>query len=276
MLTRQLAFASIAWMSFAPSSSAQPRDSTWTIRAGTYDGRVVAIDRDLATRRGSAFLRLSKLKGDGRFVAWNPSRLPARVAFRPGRAISLEDSAAFWSILNRMEADIGMRLFEPATVSSGSDPDDVIIVDTKAMSGDDGRTYLTWSNDAGVYDARVFFGSRAILRSPRIVTHEMMHALGFGHTSAWISIMNAGAHAPFSLTLADVAYAQYAFASRSSNERDDMWERLALANDREPGSAARVYPSLCRTSPFSVLAGITDCVPEPHFTGAIGASGTSH
>lgn len=276
MLTRLLILVSLASVSFAASSGAQRSDSTWTIRAGAFDGRVVAINPDLATRKGSAFLRLSKLKGDKRFVAWNPSRLPARVAFRSGRAISLEDSAAFWSILNRIEADIGMRLFEPATLEPGSDPGDVIIVDTRAMPGADGRTYLTWSNDGGVYDARVFFGSRAILRSARIVTHEMMHALGFGHTSAWSSIMNPGAHAPFSLTPEDVAYAQYAFDSRSSNERDDMWERLALANDREAGSAPRIYPSLCRTSPFNVLAGIADCVSEPHFTGAIGASGTSH
>jgi hypothetical protein len=276
MLPRLLPLVSLASMSFAAQSGAQRSDSTWTIRAGAYDRRVVAINPDLATRKGSAFLRLSKLKGDRRFVAWNPSRLPARVAFRPGHDVSLEDSAAFWSILNRMEADIGMRLFEPATVSPGSDPGDVILVDTRPMPGDDGRTYLTWSNDAGVYDARVFFGSRSILHSVRIVTHEMMHALGFGHTSAWSSIMSTGPHAPFSLTPEDVAYAQYAFDSRSSNERDDMWERLALANDREPGSVPRMSPSACRTSPFNVLAGITDCVAEHHFTGAIGASGTSH
>ena len=275
-MLRPVLLVSLALVAFAGSSGAQMSDSMWTIPAGAYAGRVVAINSNLAVRKGSAFLRLSKLKGDKRFVAWNPSRLPALVAFRPGRAISADDSAAFWSILTRMEADIGMRLFEPATVSPGSDPGDVIVVDTRSMPGDDGRTYLTWSNDAGVYDARVFFGSRAILHSQRIVTHEMMHALGFGHTSAWSSIMNPGAHAPVSLTVEDVAYAQYAFDSRSSSERHDMWERVALANDRETGSVTRIDRLPCRTSPFNVVAGISDCVAEPHFTGAIGASGTSH
>ena len=44
--------------------------------------------------------------------------------------------------------------------------------------------------------------------------------------------MNPGSWAPISLTKEDVAYAQYAFESRASSEREDMWERLALADER--------------------------------------------
>ena len=220
-------------VSAAPPAAAQQGDSAWTIRGGTFAGATVKLDIDLASRRNSKFLRISRLKGDSRFVAWSPSRLPAAVAFRAGRGITAPDSIAFWSILREVESDMGMHLFEPATLSADSDPDDVIVVDTKSMANNDGMTLVTWSSPGGIYDARVFVRSVATLHNPRVVAHEMMHALGFGHTSAWISIMNSGALSPMRLTLDDVAYAQFAFASRVGNDRSDMWERLALAAERE-------------------------------------------
>jgi hypothetical protein len=262
---------------FAGPLGAQRADSTWTIRAGAYAEREVRLDPVLAARKGSAFLKLSKLEGERRYVGWNPSKLPARVAFRPGKGITGEDSAAFWAILDRMESDVGMNLFEPADISSGSDPDDVVVVETRHMPGDDGRTFLTWSNDGGVYDVRVYFRSAALLHSERIVTHEMMHALGFGHTSQWTSVMNVSSGAPASLTVEDVAYAQFAFYSRAANEREDMWERLALANDREPRSARHAPYEGCPISHFKVVSAMAECSTESQLGGgAMGASGTSH
>lgn len=271
---RSISVALLTLVALASTSSAQRVDSLWTIRGGGYSGRSVRIDPELAARKGSAFLRVSKLKGDKRYVGWNPSRLPARVAFRPGRGISAEDSAAFWSILNRMETDVGMRLFEPATIDKGSDPDDVIIIDTRFMPADDGRTYLSWSTNGAVYDARVYVSSPSRLGSSRIVAHEMMHALGFGHTSAWASIMSAGPTAPVTLTAEDVAYVQFALDLRATNEREDMWERLALANEREPQPSLRTVVVTCGKSSF--ISAIADCTSDSYFGGDIGARGTSH
>jgi hypothetical protein len=219
--------------SSATAVAAQRMDSVWTIPAGSYAGQTIRLNTDLATRRGSKFLRISRLKGDARYVAWSPSRLPAPVAFRKGRRISAADSMAFWDILREMESDMGMRLFEPALLSDDSDPDDIIVVDTKNMQHDDGMTFVTWSTPGGIYDARVFVRSIATLHSSRVVAHEMMHALGFGHTSAWSSIMSSEAASPSRLTAVDVAYAQFALQSRAGNDRADMWERLALAMSRE-------------------------------------------
>lgn len=217
-----------------PSHSvAQQADSVWTIRGGAFDGITVPIDVARASRKGR-FWRLSTVRGQRRIIGWNPSRLPAAVGFREGTGISTVDSSAFWSALRLLEQDIGMRLFEPVRIDRGADPDDVIVVDVRPAMKDDGLTLVTWGTLASVYDARIFFRSRETLLNSRVVTHEMMHALGFGHTSAWYSIMNPAPRPDSRLTAEDVAHVQYALASRAANEREDIWSRLALAVDREP------------------------------------------
>ena len=243
MLLRFITPAAVAFAALMPDGlGAQPFDSSWTIRGGTYDGEVVAIDAASATRAGR-FWRLSTLHGQRRIVGWNPSHLPVSVAFRAGLNISSGDSSAFWSTLHQIEADMGMRLFEPVRLAPGDDPDDAIIVDLRPMVSDDGLTLITWSAHGSVYDARIFLRSPATLRNERVVAHEMMHALGFGHTRVWSSIMNPQPYATPRLTREDVAYAQHAIASRAFNEREDMWSRLALAMER--GAVATPSPGDC-------------------------------
>jgi hypothetical protein len=214
-------------------AAAQEIDSVWTIKGGSYAGQTVRINRSLAARSSSRFWHFSSISGKKRLVGWNPSRLPANVAFRPG-VFSSSDSVAFWQILREMESDIGMTLFQPVALAAGEDPDDVIVVDTKAMSSSEGVTWVTWGAGGTVYDARVFLRSTQTSHNPRVVAHEMMHALGFGHTSAWASIMNGYAGFTSRLTVDDVAYAQAAFQARAAHEREDMWARLALAVERGP------------------------------------------
>ena len=263
MVFRVITRIALLLSSWLPASlSAQPFDSSWTIRGGSFDGRVVAIDPALA-RSGGRFWRLSSLHGQRRIVGWNPSRLPAPVAFRAGLNISLGDSIAFWRTLRQVEADMGMTLFQPAQVEAGADPNDVIVVDVRPMVSDDGVTLTTWSAHGSVYDARIFLRSRETLHNERVVTHEMMHALGFGHTRAWSSVMNPQAHTTKRLTAQDVAYAQHAIASRSFNEREDMWSRLALAMERgavptpssaecDPSEPPVRFPAECTSYPCSV------------------------
>ena len=223
----------VALLSYAPSPAlAQRVDTLWTIRGGKYDLATVHIDSDVASRRSSRFLRVSRLKGDARFVSWNPTTLPVGVAFRANRGVTPEDSTAFWSILQQMELDMGMRLFAPVTLAADSDPDDVIVIDIRRFGNEEGKTLVTWSTNGALYDARVYLRSTSTMHDTRTVTHEMMHALGFGHTSMWLSVMNPSPYSPDHLTVDDVAYAQFALSSRAANERADMWERLALAYQR--------------------------------------------
>jgi hypothetical protein len=231
-LIRPVAIIALGFSIASIPVEAQGIDSAWVIRGGSYAGQSVKLDRALATKKSARFWRISSIKGDRRIVGWNPSSLPAKVAFN-NRRISTGDSAAFWSILRAMEEDMGMRLFEPASLASDTDDQSIIVVDLKPMMNDGGVTYITWSSSGAPYDAHVYVGSTSLLHNSRIVAHEMMHALGFGHTNAWASIMSPGGAGPDRLTAEDVAYAQAAFDSRAATEREDMWERLALAISRE-------------------------------------------
>jgi hypothetical protein len=158
------------------------------------------------------------------------------VAFHPGSEISMADSSAFWTTVRQLEADAGMHLFEPAVLEAGGDPEDVIVVAIRSGSRSDGLTLVTWDGFGSLYDARVFLRSRTAFHDRRIVTHEMMHALGFGHTTAWASVMTPSYDQVARLTAHDVADVQAAVASRAAAEREDMWSRLALAVSREPES----------------------------------------
>ena len=215
------------------------RDSVWDIVLGTYAGIRVPIESDV-THSGrpaaQSFLRAAGRDGNGRLVGWNPTRLPIAVAFRRSgsEAIDEGDSAAFWTILAQLEADVGMRLFVPSTMKAGDDPVDAILVAVKATAGDGGMTLITWTSGGDVYDARVFLRDRKTLHNPAVVTHEMVHALGFGHTTAWQSVMNPSSGHNNRLTVIDVAHVQLGLTSRVSAQRQDITRKLSLALERDP------------------------------------------
>ncbi|HVF40879.1 MAG TPA: hypothetical protein VM939_13345 [Gemmatimonadaceae bacterium] len=222
-------------------------DSGWTIKSGRFADAWVPIQSGKATGRGaSRFWRETSRRQPRRLVGWGPSRFPIAVAFRhTGESITELDSAAFWKILSTLESDFGMKLFRPVTLEKDQDPDDVIVIEAKGAGGADGLTLITWTESGEVYDARIRFRSRTLLANSRVVTHEMMHALGFGHTSAWPSIMSPGMSGIDRLTATDVAHAQYALHSRGAAESELIWERLALAMERDPAVNRRETPAEC-------------------------------
>lgn len=216
---------------FPVTLKAQARDTIVTIESGSYAGTVVPVEMGAASRKGSRFWRIT-MRRDGGIVGWNPSRFPIGVALRPDRGISADDSVAFWKILEQMQTDLGARVFAPVTIGKDDDPDDVIIVDTRQMASSEGMTLVTWTSNGLLYDVRVFLRSFEKLRDASVVTHEMMHALGFGHSGDHGSIMNASPSTN-RLSPQDVALVQLALSSRAESENIDLWERLALVIERE-------------------------------------------
>ena len=189
----------------------------WTITSGSYGGQTLGVDvRAALARTGdeTRFWRLSRLPSRPASVAvgWPAERLPVPVALQRSRVrISAADSAAFWGIVRELEGDFGMSLFEPASPGTGGDDDPsvsgvAVRVDPSLHTA--GLTFVTWSGDGDIYDATVNVRSTALLHDPRVVTHEMLHALGLGHTPSWTSVMStASQHVPRA-TPADVAHGQ--------------------------------------------------------------------
>jgi len=219
-----------------------PSDTVWTIERGSYSGMAVPLRLDAAigrSRKGEHFWRLPPRGAtETGVVGWRSTRYPVPVAFRHGGsavAISPADSAAFWNVLDQMSVDFGVQLFRSATVMRDADPAEVIVVDVRPMGDKVGFTRTSWSPLGELFDVRVTFRETRLLRDAPVVTHEMMHALGFGHTTAWPSVVSSSeTRLPGRLSPEDVAYAEAAMRSRERQEVTDMRRMIAVAVARAP------------------------------------------
>ena len=72
----------------------------------------------------------------------------------------------------------------------------------------------------------------------------MLHALGFGHTRSWISLLNPGGQRTTSPTVADVAYAQLFYRVLALQEHLDAPYGLleALAGELESSPSVEGRP----------------------------------
>jgi hypothetical protein len=193
----------------------QPTDSLaliliprqWTPASGRYAGMPVAVDPIAATTRTCSFCGgfWRSALGDslpGRapgIPSWPDSAFPIRVAIDPevGPRMTPRDSINFWRAARALEATFGRQFFEPASVEAVLDPpeDDphgVMLVSLDPTLRGDG-----WGSSAAqggdLLGAAVLLRSRTLLSGPdaeALVGHELMHALGFGHTCAWSTVVS--------------------------------------------------------------------------------------
>ena len=223
-----------------PFEPAKPSDTVWTIEVGTYAGLQIPLHVEAAFGKPGNrehFWRIAKGgAGPGAIVGWKSTRYPIPIAFRHTRysgSISPGDSSAFFSIIAQMNADFGTELFRAVTLEA-DDPPDVIVVDVSDMRSTDGLSRETWTPWGELFDVRVTFRDSETLHDARVVTHEMMHALGFGHTLVWRSVLNPReANFATRVTAEDVAYAELAMSSHLNRERANTRSFVALAVSRE-------------------------------------------
>ena len=190
--------------------------SSWTIEGGRFAGTLVNVSMRAALRRasdGGAFYKLSGARSTRlrRGIGWAGRAFPIAVALAPTRAgasVSANDSGAYWSVLRRMEEDFGEPLFRPAGPEEIRTYQPSIIVGIKPGMASEGATFVTWDSAGNIFDGSVAFRSAAFLRDEYLVMHEMMHALGFGHTDAWRSVVTRWSRPAARVTPEDVAYAQ--------------------------------------------------------------------
>ncbi|HET6765456.1 MAG TPA: carboxypeptidase-like regulatory domain-containing protein [Longimicrobiaceae bacterium] len=177
----------------------------WAITAGRYAGQPVEIDLARAFRPAcgdcSGFFRFrgGRLTSTrGRTLTWPAQQLPVRVAFdrdrEGGPQLGARDSAAFWTAAAALEAALGERLFRassyPDALPRDETPGDVVLVRADPTLHDAGLTTVV-SGEDGISYAAVRFQTAALFteRGGDVVSHEMLHSVGIGHTCSWRSVM---------------------------------------------------------------------------------------
>jgi hypothetical protein len=190
----------------------------WRIRGGQFDGHEVNIDPLGAamSSESQAFWRLTRRgRFAGRTVSWVADSFPLRVAFRHeprDPAISPADSLEFWSTARGVERLLGRTLFRPASFAEVDSGGDGILVAINRGMGAAGRTFITYDQTGRIYEALVTVARREYLAETRIAAHELLHAIGLGHTRSWSSVMGPATGAHDSPTVDDVAYTQLYYA----------------------------------------------------------------
>jgi hypothetical protein len=153
--------------------------------------------------------------------------------------LSAGDSLALWGLLSQLETELGQHLFRPAREDDIPVQANGILVSVDRSLSTAGYTFTASSEQGRLYDARVTVRSSQMLGEARVMEHEMLHALGFGHTTSWLSLLNPGAHRrPASPTAADIAYAQLFYRVMALQRRLDAPFGLleAWAGELEAGT----------------------------------------
>ena len=181
----------------------------WTIRRGRFTGETVSIDPRAALRRSPDRASFARIRAR-RTVGWSAESYPIPVVFRRtrGTRISAGDSIAFWDAARAMDEAIGTPLFQPwvdTTIQGRIYPVDVGL---NSRIGSAAVTYVSWDADGNVFEGSVSFRSARELGNRSIVEHELLHVLGFGHTTAWPSAVQAAGLPDRTITAEDAAYAQ--------------------------------------------------------------------
>ena len=198
----------------------------WTVASGLYAGHAVEISphraRTAACARCSAFwARMPGPRSPARYQGWPAARFPLRVAFDRQSSVpagASPDSAVFWRAAEVVEAALGMDVFRPApywrTVPrfEEEDPADVVLVRIDRALTTAGLTTVVGRGGTMEYAALSLQRAGSVLepRGEALVSHELMHALGVGHTCGWRSVVAEAASCPqlraSAPTAEDVAY----------------------------------------------------------------------
>lgn len=192
--------------------------TVWRIRGGRLHGTEIALDPRSAAPGGR--YSFSRTAG-AQVVGWPRQQLPLRIA--TPATLTAADTAAFWAIARDIEAEVGLSLFVPTT------PSDSARMRIDGGLGFEGLTETTWTGSGELFGVEIIFRDAALLRNRRVVAHELLHALGIGHTVSWRSLMTPGATTIPWLTPHDVAWLQVTLALRGVQGREPNVHSLTVS-----------------------------------------------
>jgi len=206
-----------------------------TVDAGAFAGRRVAVDAAAAMRRparSAPFWRLVPLSGRGprKLLGWREVDFPLHIAFdraRTAEPITAEDSTRFWAIARDLERDVGRALFAPANMSDTARVN-VVPVEVQPQESQ-AHTFVSWAQAGNATNGVMLFRRAALLRDPHVVTHELVHLLGFGHSTQWPTVSQPAGGTQPALTIEDVGYIQLAMRLRRLQEQTGARPGLPLS-----------------------------------------------
>jgi hypothetical protein len=205
--------------------------TSWTLRRGRYAGARRAID--IVKAFGSDaddthFLNyFSPAKGT--LLGWSEDNLPISVGYDTTgstRRWTPADSAWFWSTLIDMNEALGRTMFVPVTTVGLTTPGAIgVRVDYSTPGTRQGSLGIdldqckppvrvcSGGHGTIVLGYPVFFRPVFDEENFRVMQHEMMHALGFGHACYWPSVvMHTGVDCaptvPKDVSVDDAAYVE--------------------------------------------------------------------
>lgn len=258
----------------------------WTIYAGTLAGTVVDVDLRGATAKAcgscSAFYR--SVQGDSLpgpppgIPTWPERAYPLRVAFDRihGHRITPGDSVVFWRITRGLEEFLGRPLWRPARLEEVLEPVDedprgsvLIFVDPSLRSTGLGSSA---AQGGDIMASAVHFQRASLWSEPSgtaLVSHEMVHALGFGHTCSWRSVVAdydrcRGLSAP-APTPTDVAHIQLLWRIRAMERTLGVSTTIsgALAGERVRSQLQpRPQPQLPVAPPVPLPVTVPVVIPQ--------------
>ena len=156
---------------------------------------------------------------------WSEAELPVPLAFNriaTTSPIGAADSTALWNVIKQMEADFGRPLFKPVNLADLPAPDangyssKAVLVSVDAtLTGFAGYTNWFWDGSLNMTSAKTRVTQVSLLGNRSLMSHELLHALGFHHTCAWPTVMGGyGCSSAAGPTKADVAAFHLGYAVR--------------------------------------------------------------
>lgn len=218
----------------------------WRIAAGKYAGRVAEVNLRAAFEPpadddpGSFYAwQIAAQPGRrDRPQSWGRESFPLAVAFdheTTREPIAGRDSVAFWRTVEEMEQRFGQDLFRPGALAEVTGPGGRGIrlwVDSTMGRWAEGWGGVRIDAEGRIVQGTVELRQRPAGRTAVVVQHELMHALGFGHTCSWPSLMTVPScyrYRTEEASVFDVAHVQVSLAVRAAQAEHDADHGLAAA-----------------------------------------------
>jgi uncharacterized protein YjdB len=158
---------------------------------------------------------------------WAAGDFPIQLAFNHSATttpITDADSIALWAVIHQMEADVGRTLFKPVNFSSltppdanGFSPKAVLVWVDNTLTGFSGYTNWIWDGNQNMVAAKTRVRLNSYLANRSLMSHELLHALGFHHTCAWVTVMGGyGCSSAAGITQTDAAAFNLGYQARGA------------------------------------------------------------